>query len=133
MKHTFIKISCAALLIAASVSNGYAFNLDQNLLNKTIQQQDNVKSDTNSIVSSLSNSLTNEQLNPLVTLAATQLGVPSEYLPQLQALYQIYKDRGNLISADILSMKTLTNWLNSTEALDPTSLANNLNTIFSKS
>lgn len=46
-----------------------------------------------------------------LSLAAERLGVPNEYMPQLQALYEKYKSSGSLMKEDIRQYDGLDNWV----------------------
>lgn len=67
----------------------------------------------------------------MVVLAAKQLGIPAQYTPQLQNLYNQFKGTGTLTDANVSAQPGISSWLNKKPALDASTLAAGLSTIFS--
>jgi hypothetical protein len=71
--------------------------------------------------------------NPVIGLAMQQLGIPSEYAPQLQALYANFTADGNVTSAEVSEQQGLMSWLDKSPSMDANGLAQMLTTLFTKS
>lgn len=68
--------------------------------------------------------------NPLISLAATKLGVPAEYVPHIETLYNLYVSKGNVASEDVKSTKGLAGWVDSSPKFDASTFAVALNQLF---
>lgn len=132
MKRNFIALTFCTLTAIATSS--HALSLNDVLGGSSDSSDKTTTAGTPNIDSITSAAIGDSTINPLVTLAANQLGIPSEYIPQIQQLYELYSEKGDLVSSDILSIDNLANWLSSAATnLDADTLANGLNRIFDAS
>ena len=86
-----------------------------------------------SIAGEGTSNILNGKVSPEVALAGKQLGIPAEYLPQIQELYDSYKGTGSVTTEDVASKEGLSSWLDGTPNLDAGALATGLSTIFAGS
>ena len=129
MKRYFLVLTFCAVSAISNSSHAFSFN---DILSPS-GDANNTKASGTVALDSVTNALAaSATINPLVSLAANQLGIPAEYVPQIQKLYELYSAKGELVSGDVTSMENLTSWLNSAATnLNPTTLANGLNQVFS--
>ncbi len=122
-----------ALSYAVSLSPSYAISLDDVIGNASSTDISNpLDQRIDSIAGEGTSDMLNGAVSPEVALAGKQLGIPAEYYPQLQQLYDRYRGDGSVTAKDVMAQDGLSGWLSDTPDMDAGSLANNLSAIFSQ-
>lgn len=81
-------------------------------------------------IDSIAKSVIGSQTNPLITLAATKLGIPTKYIPQIEMLYNMFMSKGDVTSNDVSNSKGLGDWVKSSDKFNSTTLASAITHIF---
>ncbi len=72
------------------------------------------------------------QSNPMIGMILNQLGIPTEYAPQIQALYKNFTSDGNVTATEVNNQEGLSGWLGTQPTMDAAGLANSLTSLFTK-
>ena len=124
-------IITAFCIFAAIASNSNAFSFKDFFGgSNTNEKVANEPATNNAGIESIAKAVGGELGNPLIALAAQTLGIPSEYIPQIEMLYKLYVNKGKIASSDVASTQGLNNWVKSSADFDYSSLATGLNNIF---
>lgn len=73
----------------------------------------------------------NGDVSPEVALAVKQLGIPAQYTPQVQALYDNFRGTGTVTATEVNQQPGLGGWLQQKEGLSASALAKGLTMLFS--
>jgi hypothetical protein len=118
------QIIFTTLFSLALASNSYAFSFGD------IFGTEKPAATSGLTVDSVVNAVSGNMANPVITLAANQLGIPAQYVPHIETLYNLYMNKGSLVAKDISSTKGLNSWVESTDKFSAASLASSLVSVF---
>ena len=136
---TITAIGITALLTAPAT---HAIDLGGLFGNKTTEQ-----SDTSSAQDTLGNAARSRidsfagqgatdtltgKTNPIIGIVLNQLGIPSQYAPQIQSLYQNFTSDGDVTATEVNNQQGLSKWLGNQPSMDASGLATALTSLFSK-
>lgn len=143
MKHLFITTLCiTAATLAAPAANAIDLGglFGGNSKNETTTQsqstQDVFGNAARGHIDSVAGAGTTDTLtgktNPIIGIVLNQLGIPSQYAPQIQALYQNFASDGNVTATEVNNQQGLSRWLGTQPSMDAPGLATALTSLFSK-
>lgn len=118
------QILFTTLFSLALAGNSYAFSLGD------VMSTEKPTATSGLTVNSVVNAVSGNVANPIITLAANQLGIPAQYVPHIETLYNLYMNKGSLAAKDVSSTSGLNSWVESTDKFSAASLASSLVSVF---